>query len=95
MSCALPAHPATGRWDPKKLPLMCRLDDIADSLRFWHAPAEQSFQVTGFEYRDQRDNKIVGVEMFQRIKKLAIPPAWSDVWISPDPMGSIQPTGFE
>ena len=28
-----------------------------------------------------------------RIKRLAIPPAWTDVWISPDPDGHIQATG--
>ncbi|MDQ4045570.1 MAG: hypothetical protein M3173_09010, partial [Chloroflexota bacterium] len=29
----------------------------------------------------------------QRIKSLAIPPAWTDVWISPYPKGHIQATG--
>ncbi len=29
----------------------------------------------------------------ERIRKLAIPPAWTDVWICPDPMGHIQATG--
>lgn len=29
----------------------------------------------------------------ERIRKLAIPPAWRSVWISPDPFGHIQATG--
>ncbi|MGB3643543.1 MAG: hypothetical protein WBA15_03610 [Mesorhizobium sp.] len=29
----------------------------------------------------------------QRIRALAILPAWTDVWISPDPNGHIQVTG--
>jgi DNA topoisomerase-1 len=29
----------------------------------------------------------------RRIRKLAIPPAWTDVWICPDPQGHIQATG--
>src|SRR5438067_5053754 len=29
----------------------------------------------------------------QRIKSLAIPPAWKDVWICPDPRGHLQATG--
>lgn len=29
----------------------------------------------------------------ERIRALAIPPAWTDVWISPDPNGHIQATG--
>lgn len=28
-----------------------------------------------------------------RIRALAIPPAWTDVWIAPDPRGHIQATG--
>src|SRR5207249_7172374 len=28
-----------------------------------------------------------------RIRRLAIPPAWTDVWISPSPIGHIQATG--
>ena len=29
----------------------------------------------------------------RRIRKLAIPPAWTDVWICPDPNGHLQATG--
>src|SRR4029079_8658433 len=29
----------------------------------------------------------------QRIRALVIPPAWKDVWICPDPLGHLQPTG--
>src|SRR6267142_2566767 len=29
----------------------------------------------------------------QRIKSLVIPPAWTDVWICPDPRGHLQATG--
>ena len=31
----------------------------------------------------------------ERIRKLAIPPSWSDVWICPDPAGHIQATGLD
>ncbi|GAC1423550.1 MAG: DNA topoisomerase IB [Flavisolibacter sp.] len=31
----------------------------------------------------------------ERIKKLAIPPAWTNVWISPKPNGHIQATGLD
>src|SRR5439155_7363123 len=29
----------------------------------------------------------------QRIRALAIPPAWTDVWICPNPLGHLQATG--
>ena len=50
---------------------------------------------SGFEYRDQSDDVVRDVDTLQRIKKLAIPPAWRDVWISPSPVGHIQVTGFD
>ncbi len=31
----------------------------------------------------------------ERIRALAIPPAWTDVWICPDPVGHIQATGTD
>jgi DNA topoisomerase-1 len=33
------------------------------------------------------------VDTLARIKRLAIPPAWTDVWICPDPRGHLQATG--
>ena len=33
--------------------------------------------------------------MIERIRELAIPPAWDDVWICPYPMGHIQATGTD
>jgi DNA topoisomerase IB len=34
-------------------------------------------------------------ETLARIRELAIPPAWEEVWICPDPFGHIQATGFD
>ncbi len=31
--------------------------------------------------------------MLARIAALAVPPAWTEVWICPDPLGHIQATG--
>jgi DNA topoisomerase IB len=31
----------------------------------------------------------------ERIRALAIPPAWADVWICPDPLGHLQATGID
>lgn len=48
---------------------------------------------TGFFYRDTRGNRITDERTLQRIASLAIPPAWTDVWICPSPNGHIQATG--
>jgi DNA topoisomerase I len=49
----------------------------------------------GFSYEDVRGRPIDDEETLQRIRDLAIPPAWERVWICPDPMGHIQATGFD
>ena len=35
----------------------------------------------GFEYLDEDGNRITDEEVLARIRELAIPPAWRDVWI--------------
>src|SRR5262249_51157118 len=47
----------------------------------------------GFRYRFQTGQIATEPEVLRRIKSLAIPPAWTDVWISPDPCGHLQATG--
>ena len=49
----------------------------------------------GFEYYDEHNKRVRDAEALERIKHLAIPPAWRDVWISPNPLGHIQATGFD
>lgn len=46
----------------------------------------------GFTYRDSEGNTIQGKER-KRIESLAIPPAWREVWICPEPNGHILATG--
>src|SRR5262245_54476659 len=49
----------------------------------------------GFRYRDPSGAEVTQRDALQRIGALAIPPAWTDVWISPDPLGHIQATGVD
>jgi DNA topoisomerase-1 len=46
-----------------------------------------------FEYLDTEGKPIRDQQRLLRIKRLAIPPAWTDVWICPSPNGHIQATG--
>jgi DNA topoisomerase-1 len=48
---------------------------------------------SGFDYRRPDGSLVRDLETLQRIKSLVIPPAWSAVWIGPDPLGHIQVTG--
>jgi DNA topoisomerase I len=49
----------------------------------------------GFTYRGPDGRPVTDVQVLRRIKSLAIPPAWSMVWICPDPDGHIQATGYD
>ena len=46
-----------------------------------------------FEFFDMEGKPIEDEQRVLRIKRLAIPPAWTDVWICPTPNGHIQATG--
>ena len=48
---------------------------------------------SGFIYFDVNGERIVDDAVIQRINSLAIPPAYEDVWICPDPRGHLQATG--
>jgi len=49
----------------------------------------------GFEYLDDDGRRVTEPSVVDRIRELAIPPAWEDVWICPYPMGHIQATGTD
>jgi DNA topoisomerase IB len=49
----------------------------------------------GFEYLDEQGERIDDPETLDRIRELAVPPAWRDVWICPYPFGHIQAVGTD
>jgi DNA topoisomerase I len=49
----------------------------------------------GFAYLDADGERVEDAETLERIGELAIPPAWKDVWVCPDPFGHIQATGTD
>ena len=49
----------------------------------------------GFTYVDADGTRIDDEETLARIRDLAIPPAWEEVWVCPDPYGHIQATGID
>jgi DNA topoisomerase IB len=49
----------------------------------------------GFVYLDERGRRVAEPAVLDRIRALAIPPAWSEVWICADPLGHLQATGID
>src|ERR1051325_3829061 len=59
-----------------------------DRPGYTRKPSGERFNYFDTEGKPSRDE-----QRLLRIKRLAIPPAWKDVWISPSPSGHIQATG--
>jgi DNA topoisomerase IB len=49
----------------------------------------------GFSYLDPEGGTVRDEDTLERIRELAIPPAWRQVWICGDPYGHIQATGLD
>jgi DNA topoisomerase I len=49
----------------------------------------------GFAYLDEDGHRIEDPEVVERVRGLAIPPAWKDAWICSDPLGHLQATGID
>jgi DNA topoisomerase I len=52
-------------------------------------------QGRGFRYVDEAGDRITDEAALERIAELAIPPAWKEVWVCPEPQGHIQATGYD
>jgi DNA topoisomerase I len=50
---------------------------------------------TGFAYYDEKGRLIRDRKILKRIRSLAVPPAYRNVWICPDSNGHIQATGHD
>ena len=49
----------------------------------------------GFGYQDRSGQRVLDDAALARIRDLAIPPAWTDVWICEDALGHLQATGVD
>lgn len=70
---------------------MTRLKRSNPSARGFHRVASGR----GFSYRDAAGATVHDSDLRSRFDALAIPPAWTDVWIAPFPNGHIQATGMD
>ena len=75
--------------DPTEAAAAARLRYVSDA-----EPGIRRVRVGGgFAYRDAQGSRIRDPESLRRFRALAIPPAWTDVWICSIPNGHIQATG--
>src|SRR6476620_3159004 len=53
----------------------------------------RKMRALGFHYYRPDGRPLKSPSDLRRIRAMAIPPAWKDVWICPDPRGHVQATG--
>jgi DNA topoisomerase-1 len=69
---------------------------VAAGLRYVNdarMPGIRRLGRTRVRYVDPRGGTVSDRQTLERIKSLAVPPAWTSVWICPDPRGHVQATG--
>jgi DNA topoisomerase-1 len=82
------------RLDPDATPESASAEDAGLRYVSDAAPGIRRLrQGRGFSYRDADGNAVREPRTLARIRSLAIPPAYRDVWICADPRGHIQATG--
>ena len=79
-----------GCGDPFRQPLGRESPGVSRRRSGWRRLGRKRFR-----YVDSRGDAITDEEQLERIAALAIPPAWTDVWISPNPRARLQATGVD
>ena len=81
--------PIEAALDPELAAKHARLRHVDDT-----APGITRHQArNGFDYRLPDGSLVRDIDTLKRIRSLAIPPAWTGVWICVDPNGHLQATG--
>src|SRR3954470_24800013 len=90
-------RPMPAAWRQLKQVLEPPKSASAAGLRYVSDARTQGIRRIGSKHRVRyvyADGHSVADRMvLDRIRALAIPPAWTDVWICPDPRGHLQATG--
>jgi DNA topoisomerase-1 len=75
--------------EPREVARAVGLRYVTDGTR----GIERRRRGTSFQYAGPDGKMIRDRDTLERIRRLAIPPAWEDVWICPNPNGHLQATG--
>ncbi|HEX3537280.1 MAG TPA: DNA topoisomerase IB [Stellaceae bacterium] len=82
-------HDIKAALDPETAAKLARLRHVTDEMPgIARHPARH-----GFDYRTPDGELVRDIDTLKRIRSLVIPPAWTAVWISPDPNGHLQAVG--
>src|SRR5262245_51138799 len=83
-----------GHRDPGRGPAMTVLDAVSIPGLTYVEDTAPGFRRRrcgrGFTYLDEHGRRIRDPETIDRLRRLAVPPAWTDVWLCARPDGHIQ-----
>ena len=82
-------HDIKAAFDPETAAKLARLRHVGDDM----PGITRHTARHGFDYRTPDGKLVRDIDTLKRIRALVIPPAWTDVWISPDPNGHLQAVG--
>ncbi|WP_266367296.1 DNA topoisomerase IB [Tellurirhabdus rosea] len=77
--------------DPVKVAKAVKLQYVSDSMPGITRQPEGD----RFVYHDPKGEEITDEATLERIRQMALPPAWERVWICPKPNGHLQATGID
>lgn len=77
--------------DPVETAKAARLVYVSDTL----PGISRQISQNQFRYFDQKGNELGDPDTLARIRSMALPPAWENVWISPKPNSHLQATGID
>ncbi len=69
--------------------------ELAFDVKYYSTGITRKKKGKQFAYYYIKNNKTVSKKDQERINKLHIPPAWTDVWVSSDPKTPIQAVGYD
>ena len=82
--------------DAKQALIRAKLNRSDTSITgFSRTPAKKKNKndVLSWDYWDESGKPVTAKKTIERFNKMVIPPAWSEVWLSPDARGHLQATG--
>ena len=79
--------------DPTASARSAGLRYVTDDMPGFTRQARKTQDGVSFSYQDTEGKPLRDAQRIREIQALAIPPAYTDVWICPDPTGHLQATG--
>ena len=92
MAAASPSDTDATKLEPQEVAHLAHLRYYTDDKPGWTRKPSKD-EDAGFDFFDTKGERVTDEDEIKRIRSLAIPPAYTDVWICPAKNGHLQATG--